>query len=86
MALTLRPTMFSSDGPVLSNDPADAVKFEVDGLPVGHYAQIVRARDAGWRTQWRKTGERLESLPRLATPDAAIAALEETLRGLGYSL
>jgi hypothetical protein len=42
------------------------------------------ARDAGWRTQWGKTGERLESLPLLPTPDAAVAALEETLRGRGY--
>jgi len=69
----------------MSSDPADAVKFEVDGLPVGMYAQIVRS-SAGWRTQFGKHGERLSSLPLASSAEAALEALTETLLQLGHHL
>jgi hypothetical protein len=78
--------MFLNDGPALSDDPANAIKFEVDGLPSNMYAQIVRAKDGRWRTQWGKIGERLESLPLLPTPGAALTALREALANHGHSL
>ena len=61
------------------------LRLEVDGLPPEMFARMMRAADAGWRTQWAKYGERIESLPLMATPGAALIALEETLRSRGYN-
>jgi len=83
MALTLRPARFLSDDPSLATSPANISLFEVDGLPSPLFARVIRAGDVGWRTQWAKYGERIESLPIMASPEAALAALEDELRRRG---
>ena len=48
MTITLRPIMWTHDGPVLTRTDADAFCFEVEGLPPGWNARICE-----FSTRWR---------------------------------
>jgi hypothetical protein len=77
MALTLRPTMWTTDGPVLSRE--NPIQFEVLGLPPGQSAligqmpirwQVLHYKTAGAAAEWQGDYDSKED---------ALAALEAAL-------
>ena len=70
--LTLRPSIYKN--------PTTIVAYEVEGMPEGQRASIVRGAWGDWEVLWT-TGDRRQTIrAKYVTPEAALDALIAVMR------